>query len=83
MIGISGSISTAFVSVSIVLNIFVEILIRTISAIIKPNIFVAYKAGREEFIRNINKLAFLVIFIGAVYLFVLVRVSWTIYMAIS
>ena len=31
-----------------------EILIRTISAIIKPNIFVAYKASREEFIRNIN-----------------------------
>jgi hypothetical protein len=34
------------------------------------NIFVAYKAAREEFIRNINRLALLVIFIGAVYLLI-------------
>jgi hypothetical protein len=34
------------------------------------NIFVAYKAGRQEFIRNINRLALLVMLIGAVYLFI-------------
>lgn len=62
----------AYVSTSIVLNIFIEILARTISAVVKPNVLLAYKQGRDAFIRNIYMLVLYVFLICVVYLFIIV-----------
>ncbi|WP_144242707.1 hypothetical protein [Candidatus Francisella endociliophora] len=54
------------------LNIFIEILGRTISAVIKPNILLAYKQGKDTFVTNIHKLEAYILSICIVYLFIVV-----------